>query len=621
MGSEVTARIGRPAAERDVLNSAGLSDRRIEISSMLAETQSRWLKHLLSTEPSDRPRAEAALRVWYPVILKRPSPEYFFWFDSPERAGWAVKLLESARENLWLASVEQKSSRREGRLLLEGLRAELCDKAGLEWDQLTQVAGTHRTQQTSFNLERIALYGFRDLFVQARRIDHPQHAERERIVDLVFAGPGKDNEVRRVEDRFHAVIHHPCGQSLSLIYNQQSPYTFAKMAEDEEAAISGGLEVPPAIAAAWDLAQSAGLCWPFEGAVVLLDRPAELRFNSETFLHCDDGPAGAFRDGTKIWAWNGMVSSEECILHPENIRPDLWKELSPEFVARIKQRRAAAGTAEPSDAAGKVTLKSPMGNAYTAILKAFGKRTGIFEKDLPAAIPDRLGVLRAHNRGSLPLLDRYHAGEHEAVWRDLLALGADVRQDPHAADALAVAYETMGRVEANVRTVSGRLVQFGLTKNDGPLHTPPNCNVDTEICQLEKVTGTLPISLRAFYEIVGSVDWVGNHAHLLPASRSLCTDPFVVLPIEIALEVAGEEATWILIAPDELGKANTSGGDPYQVEVPNAAADGILEFEPHHLHFVEYLRLVFRFGGFPGFEGFEYPPPELAELCADLLPF
>jgi hypothetical protein len=35
---------------------------------------------------------------------------------------------------------------------------------------------------------------------------------------------------------------------------------------------------------------------------------------------------------------------------------------------------------------------------------------------------------------------------------------------------MAVAYETMGRVEGNVRTVSDRLVRFGFTKSDGPLH-------------------------------------------------------------------------------------------------------------------------------------------------------
>ena len=109
----------------------------------------------------------------------------------------------------------------------------------------------------------------------------------------------------------------------------------------------------------------------------------------------------------------------------------------------------------------------------------------------------------------------------------------------------------------------------------------------------------------------------------MPARRALCPDPFVVLPIEAALEIArgNQGENRILIAPDELGKAATSGGDPYQVEVPNAAADGVLNFERHHLYFVEYLRLVFRFGGFPGYEGIEYPPSELTELRADLRPF
>jgi len=86
-------------------------------------------------------------------------------------------------------------------------------------------------------------------------------------------------------------------------------------------------------------------------------------------------------------------------------------------------------------------------------------------------------------------------------------------------------------------------------------------------------------------------------------------------------EYEGQKERWILIAPDALHKANTSGGDPYVVEVPNAAADGVLNFERHHGYFVEYLRLVFRFGGFPGYEGIEYPPPELTELRADLRPF
>ncbi len=584
---------------------------------MLTETQSRWMKHLLSTDQSDRPRAEAALRAWYPVILKRPAPEYFFWFDSPERAGWAVKLLESGQERLWQAFVEDKSSRREGRLLIESLRAELCEKSGLEWDQLVKIAGMHRTQQTSFTVERMTIYGLNDdKFQKAGRKDHPHHSEYMSRMRSLVGGPDENSEMCRIENRFQAVIHKPCGRDLSLTYNQQLPYTFAKMAEDEEAVALSGREVPPAIIAAWDLAQSAGLCWPFEGAVVLLERPAELRFNSKMFLHCDDGPAGEFRDGTKIWARSGKASSENRVLHPENTRPNPTAE----FVGRVNTRRAAAEMAEPSDALGQAP-KGPLGKVFTTVLRKFGKRTGVFERDMPAALEDRLGVLRAHNRGTLPLLDRYLAGEHEAVWKDLLALGAAVREDPHAADVLAVAYETMGRVEANVRTVSDRLVRFGFTKSDGPLHTPPDRDVEKQIRQLEEAAGTLPVSLRAFYEVVGAVDWIGNHPGLSAAGSPMCTDPLVVIPIEKALELASEYGESILIAPDALHKADTSGGDPYQIEVPNPAADGILLFEDHDVYFVDYLRLVFRFGGFPGYEGIEYPPPELEELRADLLSF
>ena len=590
---------------------------------MLTEIQARWLQHLLSTEPSDRPHAEAALRAWYPEIHKLPAPRYFFWFDSPERAGWAVKLLESARERLWQAFVEDKSSRREGRLLLDSLRSELCDKSGLDWGQLTQAAGRHRTQQSAgITHHRLVLRGLDELFSQGSRKDHPRHAEWQSKVLPLFGGYDKDDEINRLENRYYDAMLPSCGWGFCLNHSLQSPYTFAKMAEDEEFVRASGGEIPPAIAAAWELARNVGLCWVFEGAVVLLERPAELRFNSEMFLHCDDGPAGAFRDGTKIWAWDGMVSNEAYILHPEDIRPDRLKELAPAFAARAKERRAAAGIEEPGS---KATRKGPAGKAYAAILKAFGKRTGVFERELPLAIQGRLGVLREHNRGSLPLLDRYLAGEHQEVWRDLLALGDAVREDPHAADALAVAYETMGRVEANVRTVSGRLTQLGFSKSDGPLHAPPRLSVDSQIRQLEKAAGTLPLSLRAFYEIVGAVDWMGKHPQLSPAKPPLCTDPLVVFPIETALEnvLGGRQKgkKGILIAPDALMKAETSGGDPYQIEVSNPAADAILEFACHDFHFVEYLRHALRFGGFPGYDGIEFPPPELAELSAGLRPF
>jgi hypothetical protein len=126
--------------------------------------------------------------------------------------------------------------------------------------------------------------------------------------------------------------------------------------------------------------------------------------------------------------------------------------------------------------------------------------------------------------------------------------------------------------------------------------------------------------------VVGSVDWIGSHPTLAPADSDICPDPLVVFPIEEVLEEIDqglEEGDGLVtIAPDDLHKADTSGGDPYQVAVPDLGADGKLLNERHRLFFVDYLRLCFRFGGFPGYEGIDRGiPTEIATLSEGLVEF
>jgi hypothetical protein len=56
------------------------------------------------------------------------------------------------------------------------------------------------------------------------------------------------------------------------------------------------------------------------------------------------------------------------------------------------------------------------------------------------------------------------------------------------------------------------------------------------------------------------------------------------------------------LAPDHHHKANISGGSPYGIELPYLGADPIFMHEEHGLPFVDYLRLAFRWGGFPRLE-------------------
>jgi len=230
--------------------------------------------------------------------------------------------------------------------------------------------------------------------------------------------------------------------------------------------------------------------------------------------------------------------------------------------------------------------------------------------------------------------ERYLNGDHEGVWKQLQDLGSDVRLEPHFSDACAVAAETMRRVQRNCERIVSRLRSMGYSFNafpDGsrrhyvgePL-VRPSQTFRTDCDELESQAGPLPISLTAFWQEVGAVDFVGRCI-----SWPDGLDPLVVDPPEGALSFLYEEEDevgdmgWFAgLAPDDLHKDNTSGGDPYGVNLPNPSADFRFVNERHDLLFVSYLRLaILRYGGFPGLDDRRLQFEPLRALAADLEPF
>jgi hypothetical protein len=269
----------------------------------------------------------------------------------------------------------------------------------------------------------------------------------------------------------------------------------------------------------------------------------------------------------------------------------------------------------------------------------------ILSVELPRDHEARLARLRSE-AARLPLLDRYLAGEHEAVWNDLASLKAKVRSPDHAADALAVAYETMHRVDRNVAILTGRLGEMGYSfvqpgeggglldslfgrkpKGHDP-HVRPGPDTWVSILEVEEtIEGPLPLSLRAFYDVVGEVNLNGCHEAINPPGEDVLADPLMVYGAEDALGWLGstdfeDQDMVIAIAPDDLHKANISGSGPYVVPVPSSGADVRLIDSPYETAFVDYLRLAFQWGGFPGWKAAKAAPPaELARLREGLLPF
>jgi hypothetical protein len=157
---------------------------------------------------------------------------------------------------------------------------------------------------------------------------------------------------------------------------------------------------------------------------------------------------------------------------------------------------------------------------------------------------------------------------------------------------------------------------------------PPSPSIATQIKTYEKsIRGPLPLSLKAWCEIVGSVSLVGTHPTLSFRVNRENPDPPLADPLEIFCTFDEEEDEHrrghrLVLGNDDQVKAGIYGNsDAYCIAVPNRSADATFE-DWHEASFVNYLHIAFRWGGFPGWQRYEdRPEKELAFLAAGLLPF
>ena len=281
-------------------------------------------------------------------------------------------------------------------------------------------------------------------------------------------------------------------------------------------------------------------------------------------------------------------------------------------------------------------------------------------------------------------LDRYLAGEHEQVWAELVELGAAVREEPLYADALAVARETMRRARHNIETLIPRLRAVGYRfgyywmrkaerarqGNPPPLFAPAAADAAARIVALESQAGAIPLSIVAWYETIGAVNFVGcaprswglrdpqapshwtrwraavgchdtagddsrlRDAGLLNWERpEVVLDPLQVLTLdsqvamfrdwreEFRTEGYQDYRFTMLIAYCAGLKYETDDTELYQIVLPKPSADTCLSGEWHQTTFVNYLRICFRWGGLPGLHMSPNPPfRDLAYLTEGLLP-
>ena len=189
------------------------------------------------------------------------------------------------------------------------------------------------------------------------------------------------------------------------------------------------------------------------------------------------------------------------------------------------------------------------------------------------------------------LVARYEAGECEAVWRDLLALGADVRKPAYAAAADSVVRETMRRVRRNFETIVARLKSIDYQFYGGVWEAPELREDPKLIASCEHEGLFLPLSLKAFVEQFGAISLLGSHPLLAP--EGIETDPLMIGgpqllegTLEHWAETEPEDRTSIsyAVCPDAESKLDMLDGDLptvlLRVQLPDESADVVLDGEP-----------------------------------------
>jgi hypothetical protein len=259
-------------------------------------------------------------------------------------------------------------------------------------------------------------------------------------------------------------------------------------------------------------------------------------------------------------------------------------------------------------------------------------------------------------------LERYLAGEYTQVWEELRRLDTgEVYKEPLFSDMYGVAHETMRRVKTNIETLIQRWQTLEMEfENPGMVLVPPEPELSHGFSRFEQEIGRLPLSIRAFWEIVGSVNFCGEDFTFTRPGTELyyqSSDPLWIDPASMVMNDAMENfrltttgdsekrpelAFRGCFAPDIYHKDDVSGGANPEFQLTPGVDCGVYETwytgDDEGMPFVDYLRLSIAWAGYPGFSRYNQPPlsrkmhkPRFEEgddlpallknMAKDLLPF
>ena len=241
------------------------------------------LKHGLSTERVDRPKAEAAVRAHYKA-LGREEPRLIVWLDSPHQGAIGAAILAGAKfsgAQVWDQVGDQ-------------VWAQVWDQVWAQvWDQVRAQVGDQVWDQVG---DQVRAQVGDQVWDQVRAQVGDQVWDQVRAQVWAQVGDQVWDQVRaQVWDQVGDQVYHAA-------YGAQDMGWVAWFTAMRAIGVKL-INTAETIAA---VSEQVGWWWPFERAVILTERPTVIRFDGEKRLHCETGPAIEYADGFRVYAWRGL---------------------------------------------------------------------------------------------------------------------------------------------------------------------------------------------------------------------------------------------------------------------------------------------------------------------------
>ena len=281
-----------------------------EEAAELPRFREEWLQRGFCTEPADRVEVERGMEMVYSAIGKEP-PRLRIWMDSPLGGCYAATILLEMVRAPHLAL-------KPGEWLGDQLWGQLGDRL---WGQLRDQLGEQLRDQLGGQLGdqlwdqlRDQLWG--QLWDQLRGQLGGQLREQLRGQ---LRGQVGDQLWEQLWEQVGGQLWSQLWGQLSCCWYGQHDipwiawYEFARQV---------GVQLPDRLDTGLGglrMLAGGGWWWPYEGFVILTDRPSVVTRDERGRLHCSDGPAVAYRDGYGLWAVHGVRVPQEVIEVPETL--------------------------------------------------------------------------------------------------------------------------------------------------------------------------------------------------------------------------------------------------------------------------------------------------------------